>query len=90
MEILILLAVIMTFTDFETFTQKANVLNHKKTAIMHFVNDSQWYQDNIPFFECSDKDLENVYYFRWYLFMTHFRNLGKDGYIVTKFLNVIK
>ncbi len=91
MRLPILLAAIMALTVFEAFAQVKpnNVLNHKKIAVKHFGNDHQWYQDNIPFFECSDKDLENVYYYRWQLFKSHFKNLGKEGYIVTEFLNAM-
>ncbi len=52
-----------------------------------FGNDSHWYIRNIPFFECSDQSIENVYYYRWLLYKAHLRNLGKEGYIVTEFLN---
>lgn len=52
-----------------------------------FGNDKRWYMRNIPFFECSDPSIENVYYYRWLLYKAHLRNIGKEGYIVTEFLN---
>jgi hypothetical protein len=55
----------------------------------HFGNDSNWYLHNIPFFECSDTTIRNVYYYRWKLYKAHLKNLGAYGYIVTEFLNAM-
>ena len=30
-----------------------------------------WAKDNVPFFECSDKDLEAAFSFRWRSYFTH-------------------
>lgn len=70
-------------------TKTSNILNQKTIAEKKYGHDHQWYQDNIPFFECSDKTLEDVYYYRWKLYKSHLRNLGKYGYIVTEFLNAM-
>ncbi|KQS36763.1 discoidin domain-containing protein [Pedobacter sp. Leaf194] len=48
---------------------------------------ADWYLKNIPFFECSDKKLEQVYYYRWRLLKAHLRNIGEKGYVFTEFLN---
>lgn len=70
-------------------TKTSNILNQETIAKKHYGNDHQWYQENIPFFECSDKTLEDVYYYRWELYKSHLKNLGKYGYIVTEFLNAM-
>ncbi len=44
-----------------------------------------WLQENIPFFECSDKDLEEMYYFRWWTFRKHIK-ATPEGFVVTEFL----
>ena len=31
----------------------------------------QFLKDNIPFFECPDKELEKTYYFRWWTYRKH-------------------
>jgi len=62
-------------------------INEAKVSTAQFGNDKQWYLKNIPFFECSDKQIENVYYYRWKLYKSHLKNLGANGYIVTEFLN---
>jgi hypothetical protein len=41
------------------------ILDEKKIAATYFGQDSAWHLDNIPFFECSDQQMEQVYYYRW-------------------------
>src|SRR2546423_1532232 len=53
----------------------------------HFGNDAPWFEENIPFFECSDPETTQVYYYRWQLYKSHLRDLGSRGYIVTEFLS---
>src|SRR5579875_587544 len=45
----------------------------------------EWMLDNIPFFDCPDKDLEKTYYFRWYSYRKHIKNTP-DGFVITEFL----
>ena len=52
----------------------------------YFGNDAPWYRDRIPFFETSDKDITDVYYYRWNIFRAHQRDLGANGFISTEFL----
>lgn len=56
-------------------------------AAHYYGADSAWYQDNIPFFESSDKEIEAVYYYRWKLYRAHIRNVGHDAYVITEFIN---
>ncbi len=44
----------------------------------------RWYQDRIPFFEASDANITEVYYYRWNVFRAHQRDLGAQGYITTE------
>ena len=44
-----------------------------------------WMAGNIPFFECSDKDLEEIYYFRWWTYRKHIEQTP-DGFVITEFL----
>jgi len=43
---------------------------------------------NIPFFECPDKELEEIYYFRWWTYRKHIKQTP-DGYIITEFLPTV-
>ncbi|HEX8235233.1 MAG TPA: DUF6805 domain-containing protein [Abditibacteriaceae bacterium] len=56
-------------------------------ATRHFGNDAPWYLKNIPFFDCSDPEIEQIYYYRWKLYKSHLKDLGERGYIVTEFLD---
>lgn len=49
----------------------------------YFGNDAAWYRDKIPFFEISDSDIQDVYYYRWKIFRAHQRDLGERGYVST-------
>ena len=62
-------------------------INKSSVSAVHFGNDSKWYIQNIPFFECSDQKITEVYYYRWKLYKAHIRDIGKEGYIITEFLN---
>src|SRR6478672_1845035 len=61
--------------------------DHAKLAKEYYQEDAQWYLDNIPFFECSDKQMEQVYYYRWKLYKAHIRHVGDNSYVITEFIN---
>jgi len=58
-------------------------LDAEALAQKYFGNDAPWYQDRVPYFECSDSDIQDVYYYRWKIFRAHQRDLGERGYIST-------
>jgi hypothetical protein len=58
-------------------------LDAQALAQKYFGNDAPWYQDRVPYFECSDSDIQDVYYYRWKIFRAHQRDLGERGYIST-------
>ncbi|MEJ2614122.1 MAG: amylo-alpha-1,6-glucosidase, partial [Ignavibacteriaceae bacterium] len=66
---------------------KNQLLNHEKLAKEYYKNDSRWYLENIPFFECSDKKIQDVYYYRWKLYKAHIRDVGEGYYVITEFLD---
>ena len=41
--------------------------------------------ENIPIFECPDKELEKTYYFRWWTYRKHILSTP-EGYVITEFL----
>jgi hypothetical protein len=61
--------------------------DHVKLAKEYYQEDAQWYLDNIPFFECSDKQIEQVYYYKWKLYKAHIRHVGDNSYVITEFIN---
>ncbi|MBQ2332205.1 MAG: hypothetical protein II383_07355 [Bacteroidales bacterium] len=46
---------------------------------------ARFLKDNIPLFECPDKELERTYYFRWWTYRKHIRQTD-DGFVITEFL----
>ena len=44
-----------------------------------------FFQENVPVFQCSDKELEMMYYFRWWTFYKHIKKTPQ-GYVITEFL----
>jgi hypothetical protein len=81
-----LTVVLFTLVSCNTVT-KEPVMNRQQLAATYFGPDSSWYLDNIPFFECSDKEIEQVYYYRWKLFKAHIRNTGDNSFVITEFIN---
>ena len=45
----------------------------------------EWLREEIPLFECSDKDIERAYYFRWWTYRKHIKET-KNGFAVSEFL----
>jgi hypothetical protein len=44
-----------------------------------------WLRENVPFFECPDQEVEELYYFRWWSFRKHLVQTPK-GFVFTEFL----
>lgn len=44
-----------------------------------------WLQKEIPFFECPDREVEEMYYFRWWSFRKHLEQTT-NGFVFTEFL----
>ncbi len=49
----------------------------------------EWMQDNVPFFECSDAEIERVYLYRWWTFRKHIKQTPA-GTIVTEFISDVR
>lgn len=63
------------------------ILDKDALANQYYQEDAKWYIDNIPFFECSDKQIEQVYYYRWKMYKAHLRNVGPNSFVTTEFIN---
>ncbi|MGH9159389.1 MAG: MGH1-like glycoside hydrolase domain-containing protein [Vicinamibacteraceae bacterium] len=48
----------------------------------------EWMQANIPFFACPDRDLERIYYYRWWALRKHVTRTPA-GWILTEFLKPV-
>lgn len=45
----------------------------------------EWLCEEIPLFECPDKEIEETYYFRWWTYRKHIKNT-EAGYMISEFL----
>lgn len=45
----------------------------------------EFLKQNIPLFECPDKELEKTYYFRWWAYRKHIKKTP-EGYVISEFL----
>ena len=44
--------------------------------VTNFISNAKsraWLQENIPLFECPDREVEDIYYFRWWSFRKHLK-----------------
>ncbi len=48
-----------------------------------------WLRENVPFFECPDPEVEEIYYFRWWSFRKHLVSTT-NGFVITEFLVPIR
>ena len=70
----------------EKYVQKFNEQDEELT-VQHISNKDAygWLKEQIPYFECSDKEVEETYYFRWWVYRKHVKETP-EGYIITEFL----
>lgn len=83
---LFLVTVCVALSACSTTVEKPPI-DHKNLANEYFAEDAAWYESNTPFFECSDKEIEQVYYYRWKLYKAHIRNTGPNEFIITEFID---
>lgn len=48
-------------------------------------NSSEFLKNNIPYLDCPDKELEKIYYFRWWTYRKHIKETT-SGFVITEFL----
>jgi len=48
-----------------------------------------WLRQSIPLFECPDREVEEIYYYRWWSFRKHLVQT-QDGFVLTEFLVPIR
>ncbi|SEL76342.1 protein of unknown function [Stigmatella aurantiaca] len=59
-------------------------------AFLGGYQDPAWYKKNIPFFEAPDRQIQDVYYYRWYALLQHLRYATPGvGYIINEFVNAV-
>jgi hypothetical protein len=69
--------------DFFNTMEPENIVNHVANR-----DAWAWMKDNIPLFECPEKSFEQIYYFRWWTFRKHLKQMP-DGFVFTEFLDKV-
>lgn len=71
------------------FEHYINAFNREDQELykQYYPNRDAWkfLKENIPLFECPDKELEKTYYFRWWTYRKHIRETPA-GFVITEFL----
>jgi hypothetical protein len=63
-----------------------NVLD--KASYLQGFSDPDWYEANIPFVDLPDRQIQDVYYYRWRVWKEHLRYTSPaNGWILTEFLD---
>lgn len=74
----------------ETFRHYVDRFNQmEEENIVNEISNAEswaWMKENIPLFECPDKTVEEIYYYRWWTFRKHLKKTP-DGYVFTEFLD---
>ena len=72
--------------DFKHYVDRFNSMENEN--VMNLIPNSQswdWIRQNVPLFECPDKDIEEIYYYRWWTYRKHIKQMP-DYIAVTEFL----
>lgn len=84
---LLSISIIFTFLSLAIKAQipsGTNFLN--KESMLGNYQDKNWYKDNIPFLEVPDANIQQIYYYRWYMYYTNLRyTIPSTGFMVTEF-----
>ena len=79
-----LLLVITATADAQVLDKQQQLQNES----WWYNKDFDWYQQNIPFFECSDREITTTYYYRWDLLTKHLTYSSPNtGYTFTEFID---
>lgn len=77
------------FLKYATFSHYADYFNNMEDVnIAQAIPNSEasaWMEQNIPLFECPQKNFEEMYYYRWWSLRKHIKNTPA-GYGMTEFL----
>ena len=59
-------AAFLKYKDFKPYVDYLNSMEDENIAqAIPNARASQWMEENIPLFECSQKNFEEMYYYRW-------------------------
>jgi hypothetical protein len=78
--------------DAETFRHHVDLFNAMaKEEVVNLIPDARawdWMKANVPLFMCPDAAVEQIYYFRWWVFRKHIKQTPA-GFLITEFLKPV-
>ncbi len=80
---------VLKFDDYKHYVDKFNTMEDEniKTDIPNSES-AEWMNKNIPLFDCPDKAMEEMYYYRWWSLRKHFvrtpQGYGMDEFLVKR------
>lgn len=79
-------AIVLKWKDYSPYIQEFN-RNDDEIYVQYYPNSKaeEFLEQNIPYFNCPDQELEKTYYFRWWTYRKHIR-LTPVGFVITEFL----
>ena len=80
---------VLSVEDFKHYVDYFNSIDNED--VVNFVPNTEawsWMQENIPLFECPDKDFEQIYYYRWWTYRKHIKK-SPDGFVLTEFITPV-
>lgn len=82
------LAVAVSDKKGEGATKISSFLAEKNPVQKHISQFNSWFEKNIPYFDCDDEQIKQIYYFRWLLYRNNIRKITDEwnGFIITEFL----
>ncbi len=77
---------VLNSANFSNYVAHFNAMEDENvTNYISNADSWNWLQKEIPFFECPDKEVEEIYYFRWWSFRKHIEQTT-NGFVITEFL----
>ncbi|MCH5312615.1 MAG: exo-alpha-sialidase, partial [Prevotella sp.] len=77
---------VLKYDDFRHYAEKFNTMEDENIAnAIPNSESSEWMSRNIPLFECPDKQMEEMFYYRWWTLRKHIKRTPV-GYAMTEFL----
>ena len=80
---------ILNPTSFSNYVARFNSMEPESfTNTISNADSWNWLKSEIPFFECPDREVVEMYYFRWWSFRKHLAQTPQ-GWVITEFLKPI-
>ncbi len=82
------LAVAVSDNKGECSVKINEILTDNDIVKKHVSQFNLWFENNIPYFDCDDEQIKQIYYFRWLTYRNNIRKISEEwnGFIISEFL----